>query len=172
MTKKYSQQWFEQLIDGLSIKEGKEKYLRNQVNYVKNQLIKVSKLEFIPPENLIERFSNAVHVNGFWYGGSFDLGVHINKAFDIDSYFIYKENEGYSLNYGDLDGEYLFTTLYLDLETIYDKINENLVIADSLPRTHAIPIELYYQNKILKMDCIPAIELPNNYLLVPNGWND
>ena len=71
-----------------------------------------------------------------------------------------------------MDGEYLFTTLYLDLKTIHEKINENLVITKSLPRNHAIPIELHYQNKILKMDCIPAIELPDNYLLVPNGWSD
>lgn len=172
MTKKYSQHWFEQLIDGLAIKEGKEQYLRNQINYVKNQLIEVSELTFNPPENAIQEFSNAVHLQGFWYGGSFDLGVHINKAFDIDTYFIYKENERISLNLEYLDGEYLFTTLFLDLETIHQDINENLIITESLPRSHAIPIKLQYQNKILKMDCIPAIELPNDYLLVPNGWGD
>ena len=66
----------------------------------------------------------------------------------------------------------MFTTLFLDLETIHKDINENLDITEDLPYTHAIPIELHYQNKILKMDCIPAIELPNDFLLVPNGWND
>jgi len=34
---------FEQLINGLSIKEGKKKYLKNQVNYIKNKIKKVSK---------------------------------------------------------------------------------------------------------------------------------
>jgi len=172
LTEKYSQHWFEQIIDNLSIKSGKEQYLRNKVNYVKNQLIKVSELIFNPPETAIQEFSNTVHVQGFWYGGSFDLGVHINKSFDIDNYIVYKENEGITLNLEILDGECLFTTLFLDLTEIHKKINENLVITQDLPRTHAIPIDLHDQNKILKMDCIPAIELPNDYLLVPNGWND
>jgi len=42
---------------------------------------------------------------------------------------------------------------------------------ESPPYSHAIPIRLHYQNKILKVDCIPAIELPNQYLLAPDGWN-
>lgn len=66
----------------------------------------------------------------------------------------------------------MFTTLYNDLDSIHERINKDLVILEPLPRTHAIPIELHYQNKVLKMDCIPAIELPNNLLLVPDGWND
>jgi len=172
LSKKYTEHWFEQLIDGLNIKEGKEKYLRNQVNYIKNQLIDVSERTSNLPQNAIQEFSNAVYVKGFWYGGSFDLGVYINKNFDIDTYIIYKENDGVSLNLKNLDGECMFTTLYEDLSTIHESINKNLVILESLPHTHAIPIELHYQNKILKMDCIPAIELVNNQLLVPDGWND
>ena len=172
LSKKYSQDWFEQLIDGLTIKEGKEKYLRNQVNYVNNQLSDVSQRTSNIPKIVIQEFSNAVYVKGFWYGGSFGLGVHIKKSFDIDTYIIYKEDDGFSLNLKNLDGECLFTTLYEDLATIHESINKNLVILDSLPSTHAIRIELHYQNRILKMDCIPAIELPNNQLLVPNGWND
>ena len=172
LSNKYTEHWFEQIINGLTIKEGKEKYLRNQVNYVKNKLIEVSEWTFNPPQNAIQEFSNAVQVKGFWYGGSFDLGVHINKKFDIDTYMIYKENDGFFLNLENLDGEYMFTTLNDDLDSIHEKINKNLVILEPLPRTHAIPIELHYQNKVLKMDCIPAIELPNNLLLVPDGWND
>ncbi len=49
LSKKYTEHWFEQLIDGLTIKEGKEKYLRNRVNYVKNKLIEVSEWNFNPP---------------------------------------------------------------------------------------------------------------------------
>ncbi len=61
--------------------------------------------------------------------------------------------------------------MILDLATIHKDINEKLVITEDLPRTHAILINLHYQNQILKIDCIPAIELPDDYLLVPNGWN-
>jgi len=164
---------FEQLIDSLSIKAGKEKYLRNQVNYIKNQLIKISKWTFDNPQNPIQSMSNNVEVVRFWYGGSWDRGVHINKEFDIDIYIVYDEIENfrYDFNENTLKGKILFTILYEDLETIQEKINSNLKIMESPQYSHAIPIELTYQNKVLKVDCIPAIELPHQYLLAPNGWN-
>ena len=171
LSKKYSQDWFEQLIDGLTIKEGKEKYLRNRVNYVKNKLTEVSQLPFKSPQNGIQKFSNVVYVLGFWYGGSFNLGVYIKENFDIDAYIIYKKYDDISLRHDLLNGEYLFTTLYDDLYHINRKIDKDLVIKAQLPRTHAIPIDLHYQNRVLKIDCIPAIELPNSFLLVPDGWD-
>lgn len=170
MSKKYSEHWFEQLIDGLTIKEGKEQYLKNQINYVKKQLIYVSDLTSDIPQKTIQEFSNSIHVNGFWYGGSFNLGVYIKENFDVDAYIIYKEYDRISLPREELNGEYFFTTLHDDLNHIHNNVNENLKIKAKLPRTHAIPVELQYQNKILKIDCIPAIELPNNFLLVPDGW--
>jgi len=152
------QYWFEQLIDCLSIKAGKEKYLTNQVNYIKNQLIKVSKWSFENPQNLIQSMSNNVEVVRFWYGGLWDRGVHINKEFDIDIYIIYDEieNSGYDFNENALNGKILFTILYEDLETIQQKIDPNLKIMESPPYSHASPIELSYQNKRLKVDCIPV----------------
>ena len=171
LSKKYTEHWFEQLIDGLTIKEGKEKYLKNQVNYVDKKLGDVSQRTSNIPQIPIQEFSDAVYTKGFWYGGSFNLGIYIKENFDIDIYIIYKENDGYYLNLKNLDGECLFTTLYEDLATIHNDINKNLIILNPLPQTHAIPIELHYQDQILKMDCIPAIELPNNQILVPDGWN-
>ena len=108
---------------------------------------------------------------GFWYGGSFDLGVYIKDNFDIDTYIIYKEYDDVSINLDLLNGKYMFTTLYDDLNAIHREIDEDLVIKAQLPYTHAIPIDLCHQKKILKLDCIPAIELPNSFLLVPDGWN-
>jgi len=171
LSNKYTEHWFEELIDGVSIKEGKEQYLRNRVNYLNNKLTEVSQLPFQSPRNGIQKFSNVVYVLGFWYGGSFNLGVHIKENFDIDAYIIYKEYDDISLRHELLNGEYLFTTLYDDLYHIHEKIDENLLIKAQLPCTHAIPIELCHQNRFLKLDCIPAIELPNNFLLVPDGWN-
>ncbi len=74
-------------------------------------------------------------------------------------------------NENTLNGEILFTILYDELDTIQEKFNPNLEIMESPTYSHAIPIRLHYQNKVLKVDCIPAIELPNRYLLVPDGWN-
>lgn len=173
MSTKNIQHRFEQLIDSLSIKEGKKKYLRNQVNYIKNKLTRVSKCSFENPQNLIQSMSNNVEVVRFWYGGSWDRGVHINREFDIDIYIVYDEinNSVYDFNENTLNGEILFTILYDDLDTIQEKLDQNLEIMESPPYSHAIPIRLHYQNKVLKVDCIPAIELPNQYLLAPDGWN-
>ena len=61
LTEKYTQHWFEQKIDSLSIKEGKEEYLRNQVNHVKKQLaIASSDWLYNSPETPIQEFSNIV----------------------------------------------------------------------------------------------------------------
>jgi len=173
LSAKNIQHRFEQLIDNLSIKEGKKKYLGNQVNYIKKQLIKVSKWKFDYPETSIQRISNNVEVVRFWYGGSWDRGVHINKEFDIDIYIIYDEieNSNYEFNEDTMNGEILFTILDEDLVSIQQEINSDLKLVKRGRYTHAIPIELKYQNKILKIDCIPAFELPNQYLLVPDGWN-
>ncbi len=164
---------FEQLIDSLSIKEGKKKYLRNQVNYIKQRLKKVSKWTFDNPQNSIQSMSNNIEIVRFWYGGSWDRGVHINKEFDIDIYIIYDEidNSEYDFNENTLNGEILFTILFDDLDTIQEEVDPNLEIMEPPSYSHAIPIRLQYQSRILKVDCIPAIELPNQYLLVPDGWN-
>lgn len=172
LSKRYSQDWFEKLINGLSIKEGKETYLRHQVIYLQKQLKRVSKWPYNPPETSIQNISNNFNVIRFWYGGSFDRGIHINKEFDIDIYIIYDLIDKNAVNIDLLTGEYLFTILYEDLSAIHNEINDKLELMDDLPFSHAIPIELEYTERCLKLDCIPAIELPNQFLLVPDGWND
>jgi hypothetical protein len=162
---------FEKLIASLAVSEGKEQYLKNQVNYLKKKLKKYSKWSYDPPENEIEDFANYVFVQGFWYGGSFDRGVHINKRFDIDSYIIYKEVEGIMLDPDAMNGEILFTILYGDLETIQKNVNCELTLLERLPQTYSIPIRLDFEGQKIYLDCIPAIELPNEYLLAPDGWN-
>ena len=99
MSVKIIQHRFEQLIDGLSIEEGKKKYLKNQVNYIKRRLKKVSKWNFDNPQSSIQLMSNNVEVIRFWYGGSWDRGVHINKEFDIDIYIVYDEIDNSNLRF-------------------------------------------------------------------------
>ena len=75
MSTKKLQGRFEYLIASLAVTQGKEQYLKNQVNYLKKKLKQYSKWQYDPPENEIEDISNQLSVKGFWYGGSFDRGV-------------------------------------------------------------------------------------------------
>lgn len=163
----------EKLIDSLSIKEGREKYLKNQINYLKKQLRRVSRSKFKNPQSTIEKISNSLEVLTFWYGGSFDRGVYIDKGFDIDIYPIYKvitkNKNNYNINQKSLSGEILFSIIYEDLSTIHSEINPNLLILEEPSYTHAIPIQLDFEDQTIYVDCIPAIELPHGYLIAPNG---
>ncbi|MHA1285583.1 MAG: hypothetical protein ACTSQP_24020 [Promethearchaeota archaeon] len=163
---------FEKLIEALSIKEGKKEYLKNQIHYIFKNLKKISRWKSNHSNITIRKISNKVEIIKFWYGGSWDRGVYINKEFDIDIYFIYKENEAviYKLNQEDLSGKILFEILTEDLLTFKNEINPKLIIKKP-PYSHSISIKLEYQNRFLKVDCIPAIELSNQFLLVPDGWD-
>ena len=164
----------EQLIDRLFITEGREKYLRNQIVYLERVLKEASKINYNPPENQIEILSNSLEIIRFWYGGSFDRGVHINEDFDLDIYLIYSIIKGqekkHNLGVKSLSGEILFKILYDDLEAVHRNKNPNLIIPDNVQFKHAIPIELEFNNQTIYVDCIPAIEGPNGYLIAPNGW--
>lgn len=172
MSAKKLQGRFEHLIASLAVTQGREKYLKNQVNYLKKKLKQYSRWQYNPPENEIEDISNQLSIKGFWYGGSFDRGIHINKKFDIDDYIIYKEVEEVELNPKAFTGEILFTILYGDLKTIQKNEKCELSILKNLPQNHAIPVRLDFEGQRVYLDCIPAIELPDQYLLAPNGWND
>ena len=164
----------EQLIDSLSITEGREKYLRHQVVYLERVLKEASKINYNPPENQIEILSNSLEIIRFWYGGSFDRGVHINKDFDLDIYLIYSLIKGqekkHNLGVKSLSGEILFKFLYDDLEAVHRNKNPNLILPDNVQFKHAIPIELEFNKQTIYVDCIPSIELPKGYLIAPNGW--
>jgi len=164
----------EQLIDSLSITEGREKYLRHQIVYLERVVKEASKINYNPTENQIEILSNSLEIIRFWYGGSFDRGVHINEGFDLDIYLIYSLVKGHEkkhkLGVKSLSGEILFNILYDDLEAVQRNKNPNLIIPNKAQFKHAIPIELEFNNQAIYVDCIPAIELPEGYLIAPNGW--
>ena len=164
----------EQLIDSLSITEGRETYLRHQIVYLERILKEASKINYNPPENQIEILSNSLEIIRFWYGGSFDRGVHINEGFDLDIYLIYSLIKGHekkhNLGVKSLSGEILFKILYDDLEAVHRNKNPNLIISNNVQFKHAVPIELEFNSQTIYVDCIPAIELPDGYLIAPNGW--
>ena len=168
------QQRFEELIDSLSIKAEMEKYLENQVNYIKKQLMKVSERTIDYPETSIQRISNNIKVIRFWYGNSWDRGVHINQEFDIEIYVIYRQIEEFNFQFNEntIEGGLLFTVLFDDLKKVQNEISSDLTIVEENQYSHAITIKLEYQDKILKIDTIPAIELPDQYLIVPDGLKD
>lgn len=165
----------EQLIDSLSITEGREKYLRHQIVYLERILKEASKINYNPPENQIEILSNSLEIIRFWYGGSFDRGVHINEGFDLDIYLIYSLIKGHekkhNLGVKSLSGEILFKIIYDDLEAVHRNKNPNLIIPNKVQFKHAVPIELEFNKQTIHVDCIPAIELSEGYLIAPNGWD-
>ena len=166
----------ENIIQSLSIKNGKKTYLKNQIKYLFKNLKNTSLNYFEAPRNSIQRLSNAMGLVRFWYCGSYDRGVCIDTEFDIDIDIVYDKhpNNSFKLNFNQksLTGEKLFTILYEDLLDFQEKINSQLNIAKNPPFRHAIPVSLGYQNQTLKVDCIPTIELPNGFLIVPDGWDD
>ena len=163
----------EKLINSLSITEGRERYLRNQINYLKKQLKRASRWQYENPQRNIEKLSNSLEVISFWYGGSFDRGVYIDKGFDIDIYPIYKVNtkskNKFKLVQKSLTGEILFGIIFEDLTSIHNQINPNLIVLEGPPYTHAIPIKLEFEVETIYVDCIPAIELHEGYLIAPDG---
>ncbi|TFG26074.1 MAG: hypothetical protein EU533_00035 [Promethearchaeota archaeon] len=162
----------EKLINSLSVKEGREKYLRNQTNYLKKKLRATSHQKFEDAQNNLEKISNSLEVLTFWYSGSFDRGVYINNGFDIDIYPIYKpmNRSKFEKKFGikSLTGEILFGILYYDLREI-NKINPKLVILKEPPYNHSIPTRIDFEEQTVDFDCIPAIELPDGILIAPNG---
>jgi len=165
----------EQLIDSLSIKNGKETYLKNQIKYLLRGLKKVSLYDFEYPHNNIQTLSNHLGITRFWYCGSYDRGVCIDTEFDIDIDIVYDDHPNkheIEIAVDSLTGEILFTFLYEDLLEFQNKVNAGLNIIKTPPFSHAIPVSLDYQQQTLLVDCIPALELPNGYLIVPDGWED
>ena len=160
----------ELLINDLSISKKEENFLKNKTGYLKNLLRKSSNVPFDSPKNIIEIISNKLHVKSFWYGGSFDRGVYINKKFDLDIYMIYTLINKNQVKIKKLSsGNLMNMILFHDLIYIKENLNKDLSILSNPPFSHAIPIRFDFNNKTLFFDLIFAFELPQNYLLVPNG---
>ena len=163
---------FEQLINSLTIKENQKTFLRRRSNQLYNDLRRASLNRKSSGPVIITSMSwNLYILERFWYGGSFDRGIFIKNRFDIDIYFVYRENKVMPWNSSsqNLTGRYLFDLIFTSLKKYQSIYNQNLKLLKNPPYGHAIPVRLDYKNISILFDCIPAIEKPFGYLIIPNG---
>ncbi len=173
----------ERLIDSLNITEDQRIFLRKKSNDLYNELKYISQNRksywstFYSPINSYE-----YTLERFWYGGSFDRGLFIKNRFDIDIYFVYRKNISpdlttfdirpwsiYPNEQNNLTGKRLFEIFYSNLKAYQSNYGVAMKLLKEPPYGHAVPIRMDYQGISILFDCIPAIELPNGYLIIPNG---
>ncbi len=165
----------EQLINSLTIKENQKTFLRRKSNELYKDLNYASQNRKSSGPLIFTSMSRNLYIlERFWYGGSFDRGIFIKNRFDIDIYFVYKENNiipwnSSSQDLTDLTGRYLFDLISTSLKKYQSIHNQNLKLLKNPPYGHAIPIRMDYKKISILFDCIPAIEKPNGYLIIPNG---
>lgn len=163
----------EQLINSLTIKENHKTVLRRKANDFYNELKRVSQYQKPYWSNIyLSTDSYKYTLERFWYGGSFDRGIFIKSRFDIDIYFVFNKNitpYNNPNNQNNLNGSLLFELIYSHLKTYQFYHKMNMKILKEPPYGHAIPIRMDYQGVSILFDCIPAIEFPNGYLVIPNG---
>ncbi|MFX0026833.1 MAG: hypothetical protein ACFE8M_10490 [Candidatus Hermodarchaeota archaeon] len=157
----------ERLIDSLIITENQKIYLRNKANDLYNEL------KFLSQNRTSFWSTFYSSINGhqytlerFLYRGSFGRGIFIKNRFDIDIYIVYKV---YPYGQNNLTGRQLFNILYSNLKAYQSNYRENMKILKNPPYGHVIPIRMDYQGISILFDCIPAIELTNGYLIIPDG---
>jgi len=162
----------EQLINSLAIKENQKTFLRRKSNELYKDLKYASQNRKSSGPLIFTSMSRNLYIlERFWYGGSFDRGIFIKNRFDIDIYFVYKENKIIPWNSSsqDLTGRYLFDLISSSFKKYQSIHTQNLKLLKNPPYRHAIPIRMDYKNISILFDCIPAIEKPYGYLIVPNG---
>lgn len=165
----------EQIINSLTITENHKTYLRKKVNKLYNDLKRASLNRIFYGKILTSLVdSNPYTLDRFWYGGSFDRGIFIKNRFDIDIYFVYKENKVIpwvtpSRYHTNLTGRHLFEFISFSLKQYQYLHREKLKLLKKPPYGHSIPIRMDYNNISIHFDCIPTIEKPNGYLIIPNG---
>ena len=163
----------EGLIDSLTISENQKLFLREKAYSLYNGLKMIS-------QNLIPYWSSLYlskdtyqyTLKRFWFETSFDMGLFIKNRFDVDIYFIFGKNNTNPLEQNHLIGSILFELLYSHLKVYQFNYREYMKILKEPPYIHAIPIRMDYQGISILFNCIPAIELPNEYLIIPNGLGD
>lgn len=175
MTAKKIHNKLEQLINSLIIKENHKTFLRRKANELYNDF-KYASLNRISYGTILFSLinSNQYTLERFWYGGSFDREIFIKNRFDIDIYFVYKENKiipwvAPSRDHTDLTGRHLFELISSNLKKYQSLHSQKLKLLKNPPYRHAIPIRMDYKNILILFDCIPAIEKPSGYLIIPNG---
>ena len=158
----------ERLIDSLTITENQKFFLREKVNNLYNELKNISQNRTSYSSTLYSsKNSYQYTLERFCYGGSFNRGIFIKNRFDIDIYFVYRiiyPSEQYNLT-----GRQLFEILYSDLKTYQSNYGVEMKLLKEPPYGHAIPIRMDHHGISILFDCIPAIELPNGSLIIPNG---
>ncbi|MFX1327971.1 MAG: hypothetical protein ACFE91_07485 [Promethearchaeota archaeon] len=160
----------DKLINSLTIKENQKTLLRKKTDDFYNGLKNVCQYQMPYWSDIyLSRESYQYTLERFWYGGSFDRGLFIKNRFDIDIYFIFKKENTYPPEQNHLTGSLLFELLYSYLKTYQYYYEMKLKLLKDPPYGHAIPIRIDHQNISILFDCIPAIENPNGYLVIPNG---
>ena len=163
----------ERLIDALTITENQKPFLREKAFNFHNKLKKIS-------QNLIPYWSSLYlskdtyqyTIERFWFGRSLDRGLFIKNRFDVDIYFVYRKDNSYPIEQNNLIGSMLFELLYSHLKVYQFNYREHMKLLKEPAYGHAIPIRMDYQGISILFDCIPAIELPNGYLIIPNGLGE
>ena len=172
----------EQLINSLTINENQKTYLRARTSDLYDDLTYICQRQ--QPYWLASFTSTPEYqyaLEWFWYGGSFDRGIFIKNRFDIDMYLVYRQTQShhvaahnifyrndYQNMQRNLTGGFLFELLHSDLKA-YQSYRRDMKILKRPPYGHAIPIRMDYHNVSILFDCIPAIEEPNGYLIIPSG---
>lgn len=158
----------DKLINSLKIKENQKSFLRNNTNGFYNKLKNISQYQKPYWSDIyLSAGSYKYTLVRFWYDGSFDRGIFIKNRFDIDMYFVFKKDT--SITQNNLIGSLLFELLYSHLKTYQYYHRMNMKVLKNPPYKRSIPIRMDYHGISILFDCIPAIELPNGYLVIPNG---
>lgn len=174
MTAKKIHNRLEQLINSLTINEEPKTYLRRKTNEFYNELKNISQYQRPYWSNIsLSTNSYQYTLERFWYGGSFDRGIFIKNRFDIDIYFVFKNSNNpwnnYPYSQNNLTSSLLFELIYSNLKTYQYSYGMKMKLLKDPPYGHAIPIKMDYRGISILFDCIPAIELHNGYLIIPNG---
>ena len=161
------QDGLERLIASLTITENQKNFLQEKVNNFYNELKNLSQNQKFYWSSLYST-KNSYHytLERFWYGGAFDKGLFIKNRFNIAIYFVYRI---YPSEKNNLTGGQLFDIFYSDLKAYQSNYRENMKLLKEPPYARIVPIRLDYQGISILFDCIPAIELLNGILIIPNG---
>ncbi|UCD01825.1 MAG: hypothetical protein JSV23_02055 [Promethearchaeota archaeon] len=160
----------ERLIESLTITENQKSFLQEKVINLFDELKNISQNQ-IPYWSSLYLSKNTYQytIDRFWLGRSFDNGLFIKNRFDINIYFVYKKNNTYPNEQNILINSLLFELLYSNLKIYQSRHRENMKILKNPPYRYIIPIRMDYLGTSINFDCIPAMELPNGNLLIPDG---
>ncbi|MFX1380565.1 MAG: hypothetical protein ACFFA4_15875 [Promethearchaeota archaeon] len=159
----------ELLVNSLTIKENQKMFLRQKINEFYNELKKISQCQ-MPSWSNIYLSSSKYTLQRFWYGDSLDRGIFIKNRYNIDLYFVYsKSNSQNTHGREKITRDFLFELLYSNLKSFHYYHGTDMKLLKDPPYGHTIPIRMDYQGISILFDCIPAIELPMGYLVIPNS---